>query len=173
MTTTSPSNDEAPEWEARVAAVWDSANDTDPTTLRDRIHRLADELPAGSAIADFERGSVADSTGVPEQAAPLYRAALAAGLTGHRRRRATIQLASTLRNLGRPAEGLELLQSEQGRHSDALDDAVAAFTALILVDLNREREATGIALSALSRHLPRYTRSVKAYAAALEPAGEP
>ncbi|QVQ52700.1 tetratricopeptide repeat protein [Spiractinospora alimapuensis] len=168
--TPSPPAGASPEWETRVAAVWASADDTDAATLRERIQGLAAELPEGSAIADFERGSVADTTGDPERAARFYRQALAAGLTGVRRRRATIQLTSTLRNLGRYTEALELLEGEQGRESDELDDAVAAFLALVLVDLGREGEATGIALTALARHLPRYTRSVTAYATALRPA---
>jgi hypothetical protein len=39
---------------------------------------------------------------------PLYWQALETGLTGERRRRAVIQLASSLRNLGRPAESVAL-----------------------------------------------------------------
>ena len=75
-----------------------------------------------------------------------------------------IQLASTLRNLGRVDESVELLRGEQERASDELDDAVAAFLALALVDAGREREATGIALEALAAHLPRYNRSLASYA---------
>ncbi len=43
----------------------------------------------------------------------LYRQALAGGLSGIRRRRATIQLASTLRNLGQIDESIALLEAEQ------------------------------------------------------------
>jgi hypothetical protein len=34
-------------------------------------------------LADFERAAAQDSTGHPVEAEPLYRAALAAGLTGN------------------------------------------------------------------------------------------
>ena len=42
-----------------------------------------------------------------------------------------------------------------------------AFLALALADVGREREALGLALGALSRHLPRYQRSLAAYARSL------
>ncbi|WP_197287434.1 tetratricopeptide repeat protein [Streptomyces apocyni] len=51
-------------------------------------------------MTDFELGCAHHSTGLPQQAVVRYRAALATGLTGVRRRRAVIQLASSLRNLG-------------------------------------------------------------------------
>jgi len=95
---------------------------------------------------------------------PLYRAALDAGLVGERRRRAVIQLASSLRNLGNPQQALTLLTAEADVTSDDLDGAVATFLALALVDLGREREAVAVALTALSKYLPRYNRSVARYA---------
>jgi Tetratrico peptide repeat len=55
-----------------------------------------------------------------------------------RRRRAVIQLASSLRNLGQPQESVPLLQSEVEVGSDYLDDAVRAFRALALVDVGQE-----------------------------------
>ena len=124
-------------------------------------------LPAGSAIALFELASASDSPGHPHKAAPLYRQALAAGLTGVRRRRAAIQLASTLRNLGHADESVALLTAERAAGSDELDDAVDGFLALALVDTGREREAAALALGALARHLPRYNRSLSNYAKAL------
>ncbi|MGZ3527241.1 MAG: tetratricopeptide repeat protein [Vulcanimicrobiaceae bacterium] len=54
----------------------------------------------------FERAGARDSTGHPDLAAPLYKAALDAGLVGERRRRAIIQMASSLRNLGNPQEAV-------------------------------------------------------------------
>jgi hypothetical protein len=97
----------------------------------------------------------------------LYEQALELGLTGVRRRRAVIQLASSLRNLGRAQESVALLSAERAAGSDELDDAVSAFLALALVDTGREREAVSLALGALARHLPRYQRSVTNYAKSL------
>lgn len=62
---------------------------------------------------------------------------------------------------------MALLTREREAGTDALDDAVAAFLALSLADTGREREALSLALRALSRHLPRYNRSLARYAEAL------
>src|SRR5581483_1910470 len=102
-----------------------------------------------------------------DRAVPLYRRALELGLEGERRRRAVIQLASSLRNLGHVAESLELLTAEVAKPSDRLDDAVSAFLALALADSGREREAVAVALAALAPHLARYQRSLGDYAQAL------
>ncbi len=77
---------------------------------------------------------------------------------------ASIQLASSLRNVGQVAESVALLTAERDAGSDELDDAVSAFLALALVDTGREREAVAITLAALAPHLPRYQRSVANYA---------
>ena len=154
-------------WERRIAGLWIAIDDHAPTDFLARVRALAAERPSGDAIALFELASAHDSTGHEQQAAPLYRQALAAGLVGERRRRAVIQLASTLRNLGQAEESLALLTSERKAGSDGLDDAVTAFLSLVLVDLGREREAASLALGALSRHLPRYNRSLARYAKAV------
>lgn len=73
-------------------------------------------------------------------------------------------MASSLRNLGKPAEAANLLFAELQAPSDELDGAVRAFLALALVDLGREREAVALSLTALSRYLPRYNRSLARYA---------
>jgi hypothetical protein len=156
---------EAPEeWEERVAAAWAALDDLDPTAFCARIHALASERPDGDAIAAFERACSFDSTGYSGKAVPLYRQALLNGLTGVRRRRATIQLASSLRNLGQADESVALLRAEQAQPPDTLDDAVAAVLAMALADTGRAREAVGVAVGALARHLPRYNRSMANYA---------
>jgi hypothetical protein len=151
-------------WEQRLAAVWANADVHSDEELRSRIDELAAELPEGSAVAAFERAGSFDSTGLTEQAVPLYREALETGLEPDRRRRAVIQLASSLRALGSAEESVELLTAERDAGSDELDDAVEAFLALALVDTGREREAASLALGALAPHLPRYQRSLANYA---------
>lgn len=91
-----------------------------------KIDELVAEPPDGSGVRAFERACALDSMGHPDQAVPLYRHALARGLEGERRRRAVIQLASSLRNLGQVAEGLELLLAEREQPSDRLDDCLSA-----------------------------------------------
>jgi hypothetical protein len=154
----------APDWERRIDELWGAIDDYESSDFRARVEALAAELPEGDAIRAFELACANDSTGRPEEAAPLYREALAAGLTGIRRRRAVIQLASSLRNLGHPDESVALLRAERERGSDELDDAVVAVLALALADTGREPEAAGLAIGALARHLPRYNRSMAAYA---------
>lgn len=128
------------------------------------IDELAAQLPTESGVGVFERASAFDSTGHPDRAVPLYQEALDRGLTGERRRRAVIQLASSLRNLGRPEDSIALLSAELDAGSDHLDDAVRAFLSLALVDVGREREAVSVALAALAPHLSRYQRSLANYA---------
>jgi tetratricopeptide (TPR) repeat protein len=153
-----------PAWEKRAEELWKAIDAYEPEEFVARVDALVSELPPGSAIGLFERGSAQDSTGHPDLAVPLYRAALEAGLTGLRRRRATIQMASSLRNLGDAKQAADLLTAELARASDELDGAVRAFLALALVDLGREREAVAVSLTALSSYLPRYNRSLARYA---------
>jgi tetratricopeptide (TPR) repeat protein len=152
------------DWDSRLADAWASIDEMSEAEFLALIEELAAELPPGSAIGAFERASSFDSWGHPDRAVPLYREALEAGLTGERRRRAVIQLASSLRNLGQPRESIALLTSERDARSDQLDDAVRAFLALALADVGRNREALSIALAALAPHLPRYQRSLASYA---------
>ena len=155
------------DWERRLAKLWSGLDEMDEREFLAGIDRLAAELPADSGVAAFERAAAFDSTGHSDRAVPLYRQALALGLDGLRRRRATIQLASSLRNLGQADESVALLRAEREAGSDELDDAVSAFLALGLADTGREREAAGIALAALAPHLPRYQRSLANYAGEL------
>jgi tetratricopeptide (TPR) repeat protein len=152
------------EWEQRLSDLWESIADRDEPEFLTRMEQLVAELPADSAAAAFERASSFDSTGHSDRAVPLYRRALELGLHGERRRRAVIQLASSLRNVGRASESVALLTAEREAGSDDLDDAVSAVLALALVDTGREREAVSVALTALSGHLPRYQRSLANYA---------
>jgi thioredoxin-like negative regulator of GroEL len=152
------------EWESRLAEAWARLDELDEADFLALIDKLASELPEGSAVAAFERGCSFDSTGHSDRAVPLYRTALDAGLTGERRRRAVIQMASSIRNLGRPQESVDLLTAELAAGSDHLDDAVKATLALALTDVGREREAVSLAISALAPHLPRYQRSMANYA---------
>jgi len=107
---------------------------------------------------------------------PLYQQALDAGVAGERRRRAVIQMASSLRNLDRSQESVALLTAELRSGSDHLDDAVKTVLALALTDVGREREAVAVAVEALAAHLPRYQKSMANYARLLvapDPAADP
>ncbi len=152
------------DWERRLAQEWASIDAHSPEAFVARIEQLAAELPPSHPVALFERACAFDSTGHSDLAVPLYFQALERGVDGIRRRRAVIQMASSLRNLNRSDEALALLLAERERGSDALDDAVTAFLALALADAGKEREALSMALVALAPHLPRYQRSLANYA---------
>ena len=122
--------------------LWASAGERTEDEVLAAAVALADERPADDPAGLFERASAYDYVGREAEAEPLYRQALAAGLAGARRPRAVIQLASTLRNLGRAAEGAELLRAEPDFPAD-LADARAAFLALTLLDAGRPDEAVG------------------------------
>lgn len=128
-------------WEQRNAALWTKLEDLPEHDFLAAIDVLCAELPGGDPVVAFERGAARDSAGHSDQAVPLYREALGAGLTGLRRRRASIQLASSLRNRDALDETLALLRGELDAPSDGLDDAVAGFLALALADAGREGEA--------------------------------
>jgi tetratricopeptide (TPR) repeat protein len=150
------------DWAARVAAVWDSADEIGDNILRDRIDALVAERPDTDAEAAFEAASVRDSTGLEAEAAVEYQRALDLGLDGFNRSRTFIQYASTLRNLGRYDEALALL--DRLEPDNELADAASATRALILVSAGRPVEGAGIAIAALAPHLPRYQRSMGNYA---------
>ena len=154
-------------WEQRLAALWSRLDTLAEEDFIAQMETLVRELPEDSAVASFERACAQDSTGHSDRAVPLYRRALSLGLQGIRRRRAVIQMASSLRNTGHVDESVALLTEERTRGSDELDAALAGFLALCLVDVGREREAVSLSLQALAPLLPRYQRSLGNYARAL------
>ena len=152
------------DWQDRVDAVWDDATLTEEQVI-ERIDVLAGERPEDDAVALFERAGARDSAGLEAEAEVLYRRALEIGLDDQRRTRATIQLSSTIRNLGKVDEALAMLRAEYEREPRGpLHDAAAAFYALALVSSREAERAASIALETLAPHLPRYTRSVTGYA---------
>lgn len=157
----------ADDWDARIAAVW--ADETLADDVRTAaIDDLAAERPDGDARALFERAGARDSAGIESDAAPLYVAALDAGLDDVHRPQAVIQLASTLRNLGRVEEAIRMLRAEVDRDPvSPLRDEARAFLALALVSHGDAREAASVALRALAPHLSHYRRSIERYAAEL------
>jgi tetratricopeptide (TPR) repeat protein len=152
------------DWEDKVARAWSSFGEYDESGFITLIDRLTAELPLDDPRGAFERASALDATGREQEAVPLYRWALDRGLPPGRRRRAVIQLASSLRNIGEPAEAAALLTAELAAESTELDDAVRAFLALALADTGQEREALSVALAALAPHLHDYQRAVDSYA---------
>ena len=150
-------------WQYKVDALWEAINSYGREDFVDQMKELVSELSSDNPLGSFELGSAYDSTGYPKKAVPLYRRALELGLSGQKRRRATIQMSSSLRNLGEVKESIGLLKAEVEAGSDELDDAVSAFLALALADDGREREALSVALGVLAPHLTRYQASMLRY----------
>ncbi len=72
---------------------------------------------------------VHDSLGLEVDAVPLYREALSAGLDASHAAQARIQLASTLRNLGRLHETVEGIVPSLTRYRRSLAAYAASLTA--------------------------------------------
>lgn len=162
------SDTETERWNSRVEAVWSDSSLDDAQVIA-AIDALVAERPDGDGRGAFEAAGARDSAGLEAEAEALYRRALDAGLDAEHHPQAVIQLASTLRNLGRHAESVELLDRQLHDDPDGpYADATAAFLALALVSAGEPRRATAVALRALEPHLPRYHRSVRAYADELD-----
>lgn len=153
-------------WDERIDEVWDDATgeEVGDDTIS-RIDALAAERGPDDARAEFERAGARDSAGRPAEAVALYRRALALGLDGEHRPQCVIQMASSLRNLGEYDEALAVIRAEEELAPDGpYRDAVACVHALILASAGRPAEGLSVALLALVPHLPRYHRSMTAYA---------
>ncbi|TCU43793.1 tetratricopeptide repeat protein [Curtobacterium sp. PhB146] len=154
------------DWEARIAALW--ADDTiDDQQRIDRMRELADAAPH-PALGAFELGGANDSGGHEAEADVHYAAATAAGLADVDPARAAqmvVQHASTLRNLDRVDEAIAMLRDAPEHPSTGA--APKVFLALALHSAGRHDEALRVAIEAVEPTLPRYHRSVRAYAAAL------
>lgn len=180
------------DWEARIAAFWETADDRDPDALLAHLLTLVEERGAETPEGLFELASGHDFIGEEATAVQLYRSALDAGLAGKRHGYAIIQLASSLRTTGEADEAVHLLTTEllertggpvggQARDGasrvdpesdpesdpDDVTPAALAFLALALHDAGRPTEALRVALLALAPHLPGYGRAVEYYATVL------
>jgi len=166
-------SDSFADWQGRVAAAWKIADTLTPQELVRTIDTLCSERPVDDPYAQFERACARDTAGIEDEAEPLYRAALASGaLDPYRHARASIQLGSTLKHLGRLDESEQLLLAQLERcraegPGAALHDEVRAVLAFTWIAQGRTLEAAALALETLAPHLTRYNRSMAANARAL------
>ena len=153
-------------WEERIDEVWaDASGELAGSEVIERIDALAAERGPDDARAEFERAGARDSAGLEAEAVALYRRALALGLDDEHRPQCVIQLASSLRNIGEFDEALAVIRAEEEISSDGpYRDAVATVHALILASAGKPAQGLSVALLALVPHLPRYHRSMTAYA---------
>lgn len=157
------------QFERAVEAGWSTAVRGDERPTVEHFAALLERYP-DDPRALFEAACAYDWGGRPDDAAPLYERAFAAGLTGDRLRRAMLQYGSTLRNLDRAAEAVAVLERARVRYPDS--DAVRAFLALALRDADRADDAIAdlldLALDRIeSADFTRYQWALRHYAAAL------
>ena len=160
------------DWQAHVAALWAVADSLAPRDVVRAMDALAGERAHDDPAALFERACARDTAGIENEAEPLYRAALASGrLDSDRHARASIQLASTLRHLGRFEESERILRAQLERcraegPQAALHDETRAILAFTWLAQGKPVAAACLALETLAPHLSRYNRSTAANARA-------
>ena len=150
------------EWEERVAAFWQSADDSKIDETLAGMKSLVEELDPTNPIGLFELASFHDFLGLEPEAIPIYKQAMHSGLAGVKREKAVIQLASSLRKVGKPDEAAALLESTT--FSVETETAAKAFLALAHLDAGNASKALSIALLELYPTGGPYERSIKLYA---------
>ncbi|MBC9823375.1 tetratricopeptide repeat protein [Terrabacter sp. MAHUQ-38] len=156
------------ELEPEIAALWDM---DDESARLSAAQRLADDHP-GDARLLFELAGAKDAMGDEQGAIGLYEEALAAGLREPHRHRAQLQLASSLRVVGRAAEARQLIADvlETRPHNTA----ALMLRALVQADLGQERQAVADLIRATLEattdvDTQSYRRALRAYADQLAP----
>ena len=153
-------------WEDRIVQFWLNVDMNDEAATLGAMRTLVDERPGDDPAALYEWASVHDALGRELEAIPLYEQAISFGLDEIRLPQAQIQLASSLRNVGKPLAAIEILESMEP--SETTGHAREAFLALALWSAGEPNVALRVALIALGDTLPRYRASVERYAADLE-----
>ncbi len=154
------------EREADLDRLWTLTGDDRDAAATDLLR----EAPGDARIV-YEVAGVHDAAGREAEAVPLYERALSLGLREPQRHRARVQLASSLRVLGRPAEAREILRALE--HERPESAAVTAFAALTDLDLDAPGRAVAALIDALlaratdddARH---YRSALIRYAATLD-----
>jgi tetratricopeptide (TPR) repeat protein len=118
------------------------------------------------ALAELERASAHDRAGREAEAIPCYEEALRLGLDDDRAPEALLGLGSSLRNMGRLEESVEVLADACRRYPEHA--ALRMFLAISLASAGRDREAL-ISTLDLARtridapEVRRYTRALQEY----------
>jgi cyanophycin synthetase len=154
------------ELESEISALWEL---TDDQARIDAVSLLCSRRPADPRLV-FERASALDAAGKEQDAIPLYRESLAAGLREPQRHRARIQLASSLRVAGQPELAYSLLTELSAERPGSV--AVEAFRALAGVDSGHAESSVADLIEVLLHHAGdedalAYQRALSGYAAEL------
>lgn len=152
--------------EDEISAGWAEVDEADPGATIEYFRAWRDRDP-GSGVLTFELASAYDWAGREQEAIPLYEQAIRSGLAADRDRQARIQLGSSLRNVGHPAEAAEVLRGAVADYPDS--GAAVCFLALALAELGEGREATGRLITLVTERqvdddVADYRRPLSAYA---------
>jgi cyanophycin synthetase len=157
------------ELEGEIAALWEL---DDAATRVAVAQRLVDDHPDDARLL-HELAGTKDAAGDEQGAIGLYEQALTAGLKEPHRHRAKLQLASSLRIVGRTAEAAALVAEvlETRPHNTA----ALMLRALVQADLGQERQAVADLIRATlegttDTETQSYRRALRAYADELAPA---
>ncbi|WP_234031222.1 tetratricopeptide repeat protein [Mycetocola zhujimingii] len=123
---------------------------------------IYDEHPHDPQVL-YEVGGAYDTAGDEATALGFYERAMAEGLEGDVRRRCYLQQGSTLRNLGRLDESIELFARARAEFPDSV--SLGAFEALTLHAAGRANTALGSLLTLLAEHV--HAEELDRYQAAL------
>jgi cyanophycin synthetase len=156
------------ELESEISALWQMDDAAGRVTA---AQQLVDEHPADARLV-FELAGAKDTAGDEQTAIGLYEEALAGGLKEPHRHRAQLQLASSLRAVGRAAEAAPIVADvlEARPHNTA----AIMFRALVQADLGQERQAVADLIRATLEatsdvDTQSYRRALRAYADELAP----
>jgi tetratricopeptide (TPR) repeat protein len=152
-----------------AAKAWAEARPDAPEPTIRLFEALLEQNP-GAPIAMFHRARALDFSGRADLALPFYEAAFDAGLDGDELRRAFTGRGSTLRNLGRMEESVEILGEGHWRFPD--DVMIRCHLALAMHSAGRSAAALALMLDLAVERVddPDVTagaRALRNYAAAL------
>lgn len=153
------------QWESVVTELWDRVDSLDRDEAVAAMREVADACPTSDGRAAFELAGMYDTKGYEAEAGAEYERALGLGLDESRHARLAVQYGSTLRNLGRLDEAIAVLSNAPTHESTG--SAPRVVLALALHSAGRKDEALRVAIEAQIEGLPRYQRSMRAYASAL------
>jgi tetratricopeptide (TPR) repeat protein len=105
--------------EAEIAAVYAARDRDDMQPTVDAFEAMLAADPGNPRLV-YEVAGAYDTAGDEARAAGLYERALRDGLEGDARVRCLLQYGSTLRNLGRHVESIDLLQDAVHQYPDSV-----------------------------------------------------
>ena len=154
------------EADEEIAALWELEDGAERAL---RAAALAARFPDDPRLV-FEHASALDAVGREVDAVPLYERALSSGLREPYRHRCQVQLASSLRVLGRHREAVTAIEEAATAYPDSL--GVAAVRALVHHDAGDPTGAlagllTAVAATSADPDVARYRAAIAAYAAEL------